>query len=297
MGDMMRKENVLVAGATGYLGRYVVQEFKRRGYWVRALVRTPEKLQSAGPYREPAVDHLCDELFVGEVTRPETLEGVCDGIDIVFSSIGITRQRDGLDLMDVDYQGNRNLLDAALASDVRKFVFVSVFMADLIADLAGARELFIEDLKKSGLAYGIVRPTGYYSDMSEYLKMARSGKIYILGAGKNRINPIHGNDLAAVCVDIAEQTHNRAEQDVGGPVTYTYEEIGRLACDTLGVNEKIVRIPSWLATLAVTLIRPFSSRWHQTARFFTTVMNNDFVAPKAGSYGLDRYFEEMTGQL
>jgi hypothetical protein len=35
---------VLVAGATGYLGRFVVQELKARGHHVRALARTPEKL-------------------------------------------------------------------------------------------------------------------------------------------------------------------------------------------------------------------------------------------------------------
>lgn len=293
---MAHKQKVLVAGATGYLGRYVAQEFKRRGYWVRVLARAPEKLQSAGPYMEPAIDQLYDELFVGEVTRPEALKGVCDGIDIVFSSIGITRQRDGLGLMDVDYQGNKNLLTTTIDSGVRKFVFVSVFMADRIADLARARELFVQDLKQSGLAYGIVRPTGYFSDMSEYLKMAQSGKVYVMGTGVNTINPIHGKDLAIVCVDIAEGSQQQVEQDVGGPVTYTFDEIGTLACDIAGVKNKIVRIPLWLARLALTLIRPFSSHWYQAARFFTTVMSNDFVAPKAGSYTLDRYFEEMSSQ-
>ena len=46
---MAHTEKILVAGATGYLGRYVAQDFKRRGYWVRGLARTPEKLQSVGP--------------------------------------------------------------------------------------------------------------------------------------------------------------------------------------------------------------------------------------------------------
>ena len=291
---MTDQKRVLVAGATGYLGRYVAQEFKRRGYWVRVLARSPEKLQTEGPYLEPAIDQLCDELFVGEVTRPETLVGVCEGIDIVFSSIGITRQRDGLGFMDVDYQGNMNLLTEALESKVTKFVFVSVFMADRISDLARERELFVEELKKSGLAYGIVRPTGYFSDMSEYLKMAKGGKVYVLGTGSNRINPIHGQDLAEVCVDSAEQDQDQSERDVGGPITYSYEEIGTMACDTLGVKKKIVHIPLGLARLVVACIRPFSSRVYQAVKFFTTVMSNDFVAPEAGSNRLDRYFAEMS---
>lgn len=293
---MADEKKVLVAGATGYLGRYVAQEFKRRGYWVRVLARSPKKLQTEGPYMEPAIDQLCDELFIGEITRPETLAGVCDGIGIVFSSIGITRQRDGLGFMDVDYQGNMNLLAEALASKVGKFVFVSVFMAERIADLARERELFVQELKGSGLAYGIVRPTGYFSDMSEFLKMASSGKVYVLGTGRNKINPIHGQDLAEVCVDSAETAQNQSEQDVGGPITYSYEEIGALACDLLGVKKKIVHIPLGLARLVVACIRPFSSRVYQAVRFFTTVMSNDFVAPKAGSHRLDRYLEQMSKQ-
>ena len=93
---------VLVAGATGYLGRNVVKTLKGRGFWVRALGRSESRLD---PIRE-----FADEISIGEVTDPDSLEGVCDGIDIVFSSVGITQQEDGLSYQDVDYQGNRNLL-------------------------------------------------------------------------------------------------------------------------------------------------------------------------------------------
>ena len=47
---------VLVAGATGYLGRFVAREFKERGDWVRVLARNPEKLGTPGPSLEPASD-------------------------------------------------------------------------------------------------------------------------------------------------------------------------------------------------------------------------------------------------
>ena len=43
-------KRVLIAGATGYLGRYAVQEFKKQGFWVRALARTPEKLEILQEY-------------------------------------------------------------------------------------------------------------------------------------------------------------------------------------------------------------------------------------------------------
>jgi len=288
---------VLVAGATGYLGRFVVREFKNRGYWVRVLARNPDKLKTPGPYLEPAVENLADDVYVGEVTKPETLGGVCDDIDLVFSSIGITRQRDGVSFMDVDYQGNMNLLETAVQADVKKFVFVSVFKADRIAALAQARELFVKDLKQSGMPYGVIRPTGYYSDMSEFLKMAKSGKVYLFGTGQSRINPIHGEDLAEACVDCAEDSNREIERDVGGPAIYSYEGIGTLAFDVLKGKKKFFRIPLWLMRLGAWFIRPFSSHGYQVARFFITVMSNDFVATQIGSHSLRRYFEEISESL
>jgi uncharacterized protein YbjT (DUF2867 family) len=87
---------VLVAGSTGYLGKFAARAFKQRGYRVRALTRSKERLGKPGPFTAPPVDEFVDEVFVGEVTKPETLSGLMDGVDFVFSSIGISRQRDGL---------------------------------------------------------------------------------------------------------------------------------------------------------------------------------------------------------
>jgi len=94
---------VLVAGATGYLGSFVAKEFKSRGHTVRALARNPRRLDRI---RDPV-----DEVAVGEVTVPDTIQGICDNIDVVFSSIGITKQKDGLTFRDVDFKGNKNLLN------------------------------------------------------------------------------------------------------------------------------------------------------------------------------------------
>ena len=81
-------KKVLVAGATGYLGRNVVKTLKDKGFWVRALGRDKARLDP--------IEEFADELFIGEVTDPGSLDGLCDGIDIVFSLVGITWQKDGL---------------------------------------------------------------------------------------------------------------------------------------------------------------------------------------------------------
>jgi uncharacterized protein YbjT (DUF2867 family) len=276
-------KRVLVAGATGYLGGFVCQELKARGHFVRALARSPEKL-------DRLKDSL-DEIVEAEVTRPETLEHVCDGIDVVFSSIGITRQKDKLSFQDVDYQGNRNLLEVARRAGVEKFVYVSVFNGPnlLHLDIVRAHEDFVDALKASGIDYAVVRPTGYFSDMGQFLEMAKKGRVYLIGAGKTRVNPIHGADLAVRCVDAIDSVNG--EIDVGGPETVTWEGVATLAFEALGRSVKVTHIPEWLMWSLVRAVRIFNRHQGELLAFFTTVATTEVVAPPTGTLTLETHFE------
>ena len=288
---MMKK--VLVAGATGYLGKFALQEFKRRGYWVRALTRNEKKLADVGPFGEPAVIDCIDEVFIAEVTRPDTLAGLCKDIDIVFSSIGLTRQKDGLTFQDVDYQGNKNILHQAVRARVKQFIYVSVLNAHLMENLAivKAHEDFVKALMISLIPYTIIRPNGYFSDISEYFKVAESGRVYLIGNGENRLNPIHGADLAKVCVDAVGSLN--VGIPVGGPVIFTQREIAELAFSVLEKPPKISTIPLGLARAATRLMRPFSRHTADLFEFFVTGAEHDMVAPQYGHRTLSVYFQQM----
>jgi uncharacterized protein YbjT (DUF2867 family) len=277
-------KRILVAGATGYLGGFVVQEFKASGYFVRAMARSPEKLSD--------LQGAVDEIVKAEITQPETLEHVCDGIDVVFSSIGITKQKDKLTFRDVDYQGNVNLLEAAKRAGVSKFIYVSVFNGPnlLHLDIVKAHEDFVDELKASGIDYAVLRPTGYFSDMDEFLKMAKKGRVYLIGQGKNKVNPIHGADLAVTCVDAAEG--EQKEIDVGGPEVLTYREIAELAFQSLAKPVHITSVPVWIMKLLVVATRIFNKHQAGLLAFFTTAMTSDVVAPATGARSLTAHFTE-----
>lgn len=278
-------KRVLIAGATGYLGRYTLQEFKRQGYWVRALARTPEKLEILREY--------IDDVFVGEMTDKNSLSGICKDIDIVFSSIGITKQKDNLTFMDVDYQGNKNLLEEALSAGTTKFIFVSVFNAENMKHLKGiqAKLRFEEALKKSAMDYSIVYPNGFFSDMLEYLHMAKKGRGFVFGPGRNRINPIHGKDLSEVCVKAAEG--HQKEIHVGGPDVFTHIDILNLAFEVLEKKPKISKIPLWVSKLTALILRTFTSvKTYGPIEFFMTVLAADLAAPEYGSRHLKEFFIE-----
>ncbi len=289
--------NVLVAGATGYLGKYVCRQFKRQGYWVRALARDPAKLKVEGPALEPAVADSLDDVFVGQATDPNALAGLCDGIDVVFSSLGITRQTDRLGYMDVDYQANKNILDLAVQAGVRKFIFIYGFNAQLMERFGPmrARRRFIDELQRTRLDRTVVSPNGFFDDMAEFLRMAHRGAVYLVGDGSSRINPIHGADLASVCVEAASQ--EQQEISVGGPTVHTYRQIAELAFDALKKPPKIRRLPAWLVELAGAVVRPFSQKYSAIAGGLATIMQHDFIAPPSGTHALGDFYERLAPRL
>lgn len=279
-------ERVLIAGATGYLGNFVAQEFKNRHYFTRVIARDIDKLKKE--------NIQMNELVKAEVTQLETLQNCCKDIDIVFSSVGITKQKDGLTYMDVDYQANINLLEEAKKSGVRKFIYVSVLHGQHLTKLkiCNAKEKFVKSLESSGLDYCIIRPTGYFSDMAEFYTMAKKGRIFLFGTGSHRMNPIHGEDLAKVCADAIQS--NDKEILVGGPDNLTYRQIAKTAFEVSGRKEKITHIPYWISRFGLFFLRAFtSSKFYGPIEFFMTVLSMDVVAPQHGSHHLKVYFKGL----
>lgn len=280
-------KKILVAGATGYLGKFVVRELNNRGFFIRALSRNTERL---GDIREEI-----DEYHIGQITRPDTLEGICDGMDVVFSSIGITRQKDKLTFKDVDYQGNKNLLNEAKKAGVKKFIYVSLLNGPKLChlEIVKAHEDFVKDLKSSGLDYAVIRPTGYFSDMEEFLSMARKGRVFLIGSGDNRANPIHGADLAVSCADaVLESKH---EINVGGPEVMTWKQIATHALETLDQPIKITRVPLWVMKFTQSATRIFSPHKAGLLAFFITMSTEDMVGETSGTRSLKAHFRKMGG--
>jgi len=286
---------VVVAGATGYLGKFAACAFKDRGHWVRVLTRSEERLQAPGPFTAPGISpDEVDDIFMGEVTKPETLEGLCDGgIDVVYSSVAISRQRDGLTFDQVDYQANRNLIDLAKRAGVRKFVYVSMHGHDQIAhlEITRAHEKVVSYLADSGLEYAIVRPSGFFSDMGVMLDMAKRGRVYLVGDGENLFNPIHGRDVGEACVDAAEG--DAKEIEAGGPDVLTQRQVAELAFDVVGKPVKVTVIPLWLAYGLAKVIGLLSKQFGDLAEFIVTAGEVDGVAEARGKRTLRSYFEAL----
>jgi uncharacterized protein YbjT (DUF2867 family) len=275
-------KRVFIAGATGYLGRHLCAEYQQRGWYVIALVR---KATKAAPI-------AADQLVEAQATDPLTLKGVMAGADLVVSCLGITRQTDGLGYWDVDYQANLNLLREAERAGVERFAFVHVLRAADMAQvpMVAAKSAFVAELQRSIVAATVVAPTGYFSDMDDFLKMAQSGRVWLFGDGSKRINPIHGADLATATAEAVEA--GLGWLDVGGPDVFTQRELAELAFDSIGKPPWITFLPDIMRRIALRVL-PFVTprRISGPARFFLSALALDMVGACHGTRSLKDHFE------
>ena len=255
-------KTVLVAGSNADLEKYIYSELQKKDYIVRTV-----------------------HDFSGNLA--ESL----NGIDYVISVIDLCHPEDEGGCPVVNGIANNALLEEAMRQRVKKFIYVTGNYADKLRNLRAtvAKELFVENLITSGISYGIVRPTCIYTNISKFLQLADAGMVLLLGMGKFRINPIHEEDLAEVCVRSLNMSN--PEILVGGSEVLTYREIARMAFAARGQPEKVIAMPVWLARIVVSMIKVLSPGRHYGA--FECLLRMpiaDLIGPSYGNRSLYKYF-------
>lgn len=279
---------ILVAGASGVLGSLVTRELLRREHRVRTLV-----------HHSPVAPDLAGavEARKGNALVRSEIEDVCEGVDAVFSSLGAsvlpewTRGRRSFDR--VDTPANLNLIATARGSGVSRFVYVGVAGHREFGHLGYVRahEAVANALASSGLDGVTVRPQGFFATFGEVFKMARKGRVPVIGDGSARTNPIHEADVAGVCADAIEGA--AGDRVVGGPDVITRRGIVELAFRSLRRPVRIRTIQPRLALAIAPLARPFNPRMADLTEFYTEVGTRDLVAPKVGTRTLGDYFDDL----
>ena len=188
-------KTVLVVGATGGIGRLVVEEAVRQGHVVHALVRTPSRARRLPPQAE---------VISGDVTRPETLTAAVGGIDAIVFTLG----SDGAGKVGaetVDYGGVRNVLAALGSRTARIALMTSIGVTNRTGSYNRSTES--HDWKRraerlvraSGLPYTIVRP-GWF----DYNKVDEHQLVFLQGdtrqAGDSSDGVIARSQIAEVLV-------------------------------------------------------------------------------------------------
>ena len=272
---------VVLAGAFGKLGTDILKELVKANHEVVAAdIITKELPDIADKYTSKVID----------VTKPETLIGLCDNADIVISTVGLTGTSATITNYDIDYQGNLNLLNEAKKANVKNFSYVSVIKADSDpkVPMLHAKALFEQELKKSGLTYVIHRPTGYFYDIAKvFMPMIEKGEVSLLGKEDAHANVIDTTDLAEFIV--LHMSDVNQTFDVGGKETYSYEEIAKMFFAAAGKEAVIKRAPVFLFDVLAFINKLKKNGKEAIIRFSKWTLTNELVGKDV--YG-DKSFKE-----
>lgn len=249
---------ILVTGATGYVGRHVVQALLESNANVRCLVRDVKKNNI------PKV-----EMVQGDVTDPVSLAVACSGISQVIHLVAIIREKKNSTFENINTQGTKNLLKVAAESGVKHFIHISALGADTDPQYKytyskGVAEMAVVN---SGLNYTILRPSvmfgpgvGFVDHLLKSLLMTPTF-VAVPGNGNTKFQPISVKDVAQ-CIKLVVQNTDLYKNkiiDIGGPEHLTYNQMLDILMLTLGIKKTKLHIPLPIVRLAAYIMERLMS--------------------------------------
>jgi NADH dehydrogenase len=246
---------ILVTGATGFIGPKIVHKLRAEGKDVRCLVRDRRRgrqLESWG----------C-ELVEGDVTNRGSVDAAVAGCDVVIHlvSIIVGRRQDFERVME---EGTRNVVDAAKAAGVRRFILMSALgTSDLTRDLTPyyhAKWEMERTVRESGLEYVIFRPSFVFGPdggvLQQLTRLARLTPVTpIVGSGNRRFQPIWVDDVAAhfaAAIDRRDAANRTFE--LGGPDVVTWNEFWERLKRSRRLRRPSIHVPTRFVRMQATVL-------------------------------------------
>jgi uncharacterized protein YbjT (DUF2867 family) len=246
---------ILLAGGTGRLGTKVVSLLRQRRLELRVLTRDRSR-----------ASHLSGdgvEIVEGDVRDYAAMLRAVEGTQTVVSAIqGFAGTKDGSPAT-IDRDGNRNLIQAAREAGVEHLVLVSVWGAspDHAMDLMRMKYAAEQELKGSGVAWTIIRPSAYMEMWCEFLgrPLLQKGKTQVFGRGRNPVNWVSTSDVARfVELAIVDPAMRSQTIDVGGPENLTMSEFVELFRTETASTGRAGHVPLAAMRLMAIAMRPLN---------------------------------------
>ena len=283
---------IVLAGAFGNLGAEIL----------KCLVSDGHEIVAADLKEIPVAGCEGKYTFVAiDATKPETLKGICNGADIVITTMGLTGASTRFTSYDIDYQGNKNLYEEAVRAGVKKFNYISVISCDEKGaeevPMLHAKLLLENDIKKGAMEYVIYRPTGYFYDIAKVFKpYIDKGEMQLLkGYGNVKANVVDCPDFARFIADHMNDTN--VTYNVGGKETYTYVEMAQMCFDAAGKPMKIKWAPIWLFGILANLPKIKKAGKHDIILFSKWTLSHDLVGDTCiGEKSFAEYIKSYFGK-
>ena len=248
------KKKVLVAGATGYIGKAVVAELLDKDYFVYAIVRKEKRLEYSDQSNLKVLSLEAGENSDWTKQLPR--------IDIIISCLA-SRSGCERDANFVDYSLNSDLLYFALKIKLQHFILLSaICIQKPKLAFQRAKLRFNSELVASGLRYSIVLPTAFFKSLSGQVNRIKNGKSFLVfGNGKRTSSlPISEIDLAKYIVNCieSEESWNKS-LPVGGPgPAVTPLDQAKMLFEIFDKPKKIKHVSPRFFDFAIILLFPVS---------------------------------------
>ena len=247
---------VLVAGATGQLGRVIVQKLIAAGVPVRALSRDATKLA--------ALKQLGAEVAAVDMLDLARLTEACQGVGDIIATANNNMGKGAMSPMRVDLTAYQNLCAAARKAGARRVIYVSFrnVSSDEFVDIFRLKWYIEDAIKRSLVPYVILRPSAFMDVWIDELLakgIRQKGVATIFGPGTNIANYISVNDVAEFAVRVASRPDVMNETiDFGGPSDKSLNELAGLLEKKFKTSGKRKHIPTFAMKVMPPIVRPFN---------------------------------------
>lgn len=283
---------VLLAGAFGNLGGEILKSLVAEGHEVVAADLKERPVEGTeGKYKFVSID----------ATNPATLKGICDGVEVVITTMGLTGASTKFTSYDIDQRGNLNLYEEAKRAGVKKFNYISVISCDEPGaekvPMLHAKYLVEQEIKKQPMDWVIYRPTGYFYDICKVFKpYVDKGEMQLLkGYGGVKANVVDCPDFANFIVE--HMCDKNVTYNVGGKETYTYLEMAEMCFAASGKPTKIKWAPIWLFGILANLPKIRKEGKHDIILFSRWTLSHDLVGDTMiGDKSFKKYIKDYFGK-
>jgi uncharacterized protein YbjT (DUF2867 family) len=251
----MPDSRVLVAGATGQLGRVITRKLVASGTNVRALARNREALAQFAPDAEIAAVDLRDLA---------KLTDACRGVDQIVATANNNMGKGVTSPTRIDLGAYQNLCAAARNTGVRRLTYVSYkgVSQDAVVDIFRVKWYIEDAIRRSGVPYVMLRPTAFmeiWIDQIVAKGIREKGVATIFGDGTSVTNYISVDDVAEFAVKILSRPDVVNEAvDAGGPSNLSQNDVATLVERRLQSSGKRRHVPVAALRLLPPLVRPFN---------------------------------------
>lgn len=253
-------KKILITGASGFIGSFLVDESLKKGWEVWAGIR---KSSNKSFLTDPAINFIYLDYSEGLQQQIENHVKLYGRWDYIIHCAGITKSAADSEFLKINYDNTRNLVDALRDSGniPDKFVFMSSLGAFGSGDEENYTPIKSEDTPNPNSAYGnskikaerylksqmkfpyiILRPTGVYGprerDYYVMVKMIKRGFDVSVGFKRQMLNFIYIKDLVKVCFDAIESSLQNKEWFVADGDIYSSKEYTKIVKDVL--HKKLV---------------------------------------------------------